>query len=349
MAQPRPLTVSRLERLEDVPAGDWARLAEASGNVFATPEWLTLWWKHFAEGSSLRAHAVEGGDGLVALLPLHLWRARPPRTLRFLGHGPSDLMGPVCGASDRGAAAAALGEALAEGGWDVLLAERLPSAEVLPASLGAREVQREASPVLRIDGTSWEDFLAAKSSNFRQQARRRERKLAKEHELRFRLANDPARLEADLQVLFSLHEGRWAESGSGALRDRRAAFHREFAHVALERGWLRLWLLELGGRPAAAWYGLRYAGRELYYQAGRDPAFEGYAVGFVLLVHTVREAMNDGMREYDFLRGGEGYKDRFTDDQTAVLTLAAGRGVLGRSAVALAPRARRLLRGRMSV
>ena len=195
---------------------------------------------------------------------------------------------------------------------------------------------------------SWDDFLASKSSNFRQQARRRERKLAEQHELRFRLADDPARLDADLEVLFALHEERWTEAGSGALRERRAAFHRDFARVALERGWLRLWLLELDGRPAAAWYGLRFAGRELYYQAGRDPAFERQAVGFVLLVHTVREAMNDGMREYDFLRGGEGYKDRFTDDPTVVHTLAAGRGPLGRAAVALAPRARRLLRGRMS-
>ena len=342
------MTLTTFERLEEVPIAEWGRLAEASGNVFATPEWLTLWWKHFGDGSALRAHMLGDRDRPVALLPLHVWRARAPRTLRFLGHGPSDLMGPVCAPHDRGAAAAALEEALAVGGWDVLLAEWLASPEALPAGLGARELQREASPVLGIDGTSWDDFLAGKSSNFRQQVRRRERKLAKEHELRFRLADDPARLDADLEVLFSLHEERWAESGSGALRERRAAFHREFAHVALERGWLRLWLLELGGRPAAAWYGLRYAGRELYYQAGRDPAFERHAVGFVLLVHTVREAMNDGMRDYDFLRGGENYKDRFTADSTVVHTLAAGRGPLGRAAVALAPRARRLLRGRMS-
>ena len=53
------------------------------------------------------------------------------------------------------------------------------------------------------------------------------------------------------------------------------------------------------------------------------------------------------MREYDFLRGGEGYKDRFTDDDTARRTFAAGRGPLGRAGGAVAPRARRLLRGRL--
>jgi CelD/BcsL family acetyltransferase involved in cellulose biosynthesis len=340
------LRIERYDGLAEVPVADWSLLAERAGNVFGSPEWLTLWWRHFGEERPLRIYAVREGGRVAALVPTYLWRSRAPRTLRFLGHGPSDVMGPACAPEDRPAAAAALLKAAAEGGWEVLLAERLASPEVLD-DLGARELQREASPVLSINGLSWEDFLASKSSNFRQQARRRERKLAREHELRFRLSEDPARLDADLAVLFRLHGERWGERGSGALGERRAAFHRDFARLALERGWLRLWLLELDGRPAAAWYGLRFAGRELYYQAGRDPAYEREAVGFVLLAHTVREAMNDGMREYDFLRGGEEYKDRFTDDDTVVTTWAAGRGALGRAAVAVAPRARRLLRGRL--
>ena len=334
-----------VDDLAEVP-GDWGSLAEAAGNVFGTPEWLTLWWRHFGDGRPLRVYVVRERGRVAALLPLYLWRPRAPRTLRFLGHGPSDVMGPICAPSDRAHAAAGLERVLGEGRWHVLLAERLASTEVLPDDLRAHELRREPSPVLPFEGMSWDDFLASKSSNFRQQARRRERKLAEEHELRFRLSDDPERLDADIEVLFRLHAERWGE-GSDALRERRAAFHREFARLALERGWLRLWVLELDGRPAAAWYGLRFAGRELYYQAGRDPAFERQAVGFVLLVHTVREAMNDGMREYDFLRGGEGYKDRFTDDETVVRTFAAGRGLAGRAAVAIAPRAQRLLRVRI--
>jgi CelD/BcsL family acetyltransferase involved in cellulose biosynthesis len=343
VAPPRPLT----EHLDATPE-EWGRLAERAGNVFATPEWLTTWWKHFGhDDAELRVDAVRDDRDLVGLLPLYVWRSRPPRTLRFLGHGPSDVMGPVCAREDRPVVAAALERSLAHGGWDVLLAERLDSAEVLPPALAARELQREPSPALAIDGMEWEKFLASKSSNFRQQVRRRERRLASDHELRFRLTDDPARLDSDLEVLFRLHRERWGERGSDALSERRAAFHRDFARIALERGWLRLWTLELDGRPVAAWYGLRFAGRELYYQAGRDPAFEKQAVGFVLLAHTIREAMNDGMREYDFLRGGEGYKDRFTDDASAVSSWAAGRGPLGRAAVAVAPRARRLLRKRL--
>jgi CelD/BcsL family acetyltransferase involved in cellulose biosynthesis len=335
--------IRRVGALEEV-GDDWGRLAEASGNVFATPEWLTPWYRHFGADQEQRTYTVHEDGRLIALLPLVLWRPARPRVLRFAGYGPSDQMGPICAPADRAAAAAGLERALAEGGWDVLLAERLPRG--LPLQRG-RVLQSEASPVLPIEG-SWDEYLAGKSSNFRQQVRRRERKLAKERELDYRLADDAARLDEDLETLFRLHDARWSAEGSGALQDqRRAAFHREFARAALERGWLRLWLMELDGRVAAAWYGLRFAQRELYYQAGRDPDFEREAVGFVMLAHSIRAAFEDGMLEYDFLRGGEEYKDRFTDDDTVVETWAVGRGALGRATVAVAPRLRSVLAARL--
>jgi len=339
------LEIGRIDGLEEV-APELSVLAEASGNVFATPEWLSAWWTHFGDDQEARFHTVRDDGRLVALLPLVLWR-RAPRVLRFAGHGPSDVMGPVCAPEDRLVAAAALERVLQEADWDVLLAERLASSDLLPPSLRERLLQAEPSPVLHIEGRSWDDYLASKSPNFRQQARRRERKLAKEHEISFRLADDPDRLDADLEDLFLLHNLRW-QGYSGALLERRAAFHRDFAHRALERGWLRLWLLEVNRRTVAAVYGLRFGGRELFYQAGRDPDYDRLAVGFVLIVHSVREAFNEGLDAYDFLRGGEGYKERFTDaDDTVVETWAAGRGPLGRTTVAVAPRMRGLLASRL--
>jgi CelD/BcsL family acetyltransferase involved in cellulose biosynthesis len=339
------LQIGRIDGFEDIDA-EWAPLAEASANVFGTPEWLTTWWRHFGDDQELRLYTVRDEGRLVAVLPLVLWRRRSPRVLRFAGHGPSDVMGPICAPADRPVAAAALDRVLGNGDWDVLLAERLASPDLLPDTLRERELKREASPRLVISGASWDDYLAARTSNFRQQARRRERKLAKEHHISFRLAEDPNRLDADLEDLFWLHNQRW-EGYSGALLERRAAFHREFAHTAFERGWLRLWLLELDGRTVAAWYGLRYAGRDLYYQAGRDPDYDRQAVGFVLMVHSVREAFHDGMDEYDFLRGGHAYKGRFTDDDTVVETWAAGRGAMGWTTMAVAPRMRALLASRL--
>jgi CelD/BcsL family acetyltransferase involved in cellulose biosynthesis len=127
-----------------------------------------------------------------------------------------------------------------------------------------------------------------------------------------------------------LHRERWGE-GSSSFVPPRDALHRDFAAAALERGWLRLWTLELDGRPAAAWLGYRFGGCEWYYQAGRDPALEREAVGFVLMAHTVREALNDGVREYRLLLGGEAYKDRFATADPGLETVVFARGPIGRA------------------
>ncbi len=64
------------------------------------------------------------------------------------------------------------------------------------------------------------------------------------------------------------------------------------------------------------------------------------SVGFVLLVHAVRDALESGAREFRFLRGDEDYKYRFADADAPVGTCAVPRGVRGRAAVALAARRR---------
>ena len=112
-------------------------------------------------------------------------------------------------------------------------------------------------------------------------------------------------------------------------------FHAQFARRALDRGWLRLWLLELDGRPLAAWYGFRYANAEWYYQSGRSLDAAAENVGFVLLAHTIREAINDGCSEYRMLRGGEAYKARFADCDAGLETVVVPLTFRGRRALAV--------------
>jgi CelD/BcsL family acetyltransferase involved in cellulose biosynthesis len=341
----------------DAARDDWTRLAEASGELFSTWEWASAWWRHLGAGRPLHLLAAYGdGDEIVAILPFYLWRARPVRVLRFVGHGPADRLAPICAPEDRQTAAAAMRQALDErlGGWHVALADRLPGEQGWPALLGDRVFRREPSPVLVADGRDWDGFLASRSKNFRDQARRRERKLAKAHDLSYRLTSSPEELERDYDTLLRLHRVRWGEDSS-SFAGPREALHRDFAAVALERGWLRLWTLELDGRPAAAWLGFRFGGAEWYYQAGRDPSLEREAVGFVLMAHTVRAALDDGMGEYRLLLGGEAYKDRFATDDHGLETVAFARGLRGRAVrtaaragLAAPPGLRRLLRGRRS-
>jgi CelD/BcsL family acetyltransferase involved in cellulose biosynthesis len=331
--------VERLEALDDV-RDEWDALASATRNVFATWEWASLWWRAFGESRTLLTHACRSADArLVGILPLYLWRQRPFRVVRIVGHGQADQLGPICLAEDRPAVARALRGVLADVGADVFLAERVAREEGWSTLLDAEEIRAEPSPVVRFDVETWDDFLRARSRNFRDQARRRERRLAEQHEIRFRLATDPETLDRDLDALFSLHRARW--SGTQTDFGRREAFHREFAARALERGWLRLWLLEVDGHPRAAIHGFRLGDVESFYQSGRDPSFDDRSVGFVVLLHAIREALADGMAEYRLLLGGEAYKYRFANEDREVVTLATTRTRRAHAALAGAVAARR--------
>ena len=343
-----PVTCERVERLEQL-EDDWTRLAEAAGHPFAAWEWSSGWWRRFGDHNDLRAYACRDAEGaVVAILPLRASRLGPLRALRLIGDG--DLRGPICAPAERPAAADGLWDVLSQpGNPRLLLADRLPGGEGWGERLGGRLLRTHPDPVLPLAGASWEELLASRSRNFRQQVRRRERRLVEEHGLEFRLSTDPARLGEDMEALIRLHEMRWGGSSSGVFAGPRGEFQREFAAAAQRHGWLRLWLAEIGGETVAAWYGWRFAGSEWYYQAGRDPRFDDLSLGFVLLAHTVREACEDGAESYRFLDGAEPYKWRFASADLGAETRALGhgpRGAAGSLALAAAARAPASIRQR---
>jgi CelD/BcsL family acetyltransferase involved in cellulose biosynthesis len=318
------VTELRLERGSSLDAirADWNCIGEATTSVFSTWEWASTWWKHVGGDRPLLLWTCRLGDEPVATLPLYLWRTRPLRIARFVGHGPADELGPICRPGHARDVAAALRLGLDEAGCDLLLADQLPCEAGWGSFLGGRRLRHEAAPSLRWTG-GWEDFVASRSANLREQLARRERRLRGSRRVDFRLTSDPASLEADLDTLFRLHRAIHPKSDFGPER-----FHREFAALALDRGWLRLWILDVDERPAAAWYGFRVGGVETYYQAGRDPSLTALSVGFVLLAHTIRTALDDGVREYRFGRGDEAYKYRFATEDAGVETIALAHGAL---------------------
>jgi CelD/BcsL family acetyltransferase involved in cellulose biosynthesis len=333
--RPRRSAALRVERAGSIDAlhDEWAELAAAATNVFGTPEWTSCWCRHFLRGRALELLAFRSASGrLVAVLPLVSLCSRPLRIVRLAGYGPGEDLGPVCAPADRVRVARALPRALERVGAQLLLAEQVSREAGWSALSGVRVLRSDGSPVVRFGGESWDQFLRLRSRGLRKELRRQQSRLDRDHEARFRRGGTtPDALDRELDTLFALHAARRPE-GSRFLRN--AEFHREFAAIARDRGWLRLWFLEVDGRAVASSLGFRYAGVEFDYQGGRDPSWNGSSVGLVLLAHSIRCALEDGVREYRFLRGDEPYKYRFAEHDPGLETFAMARGPRGAVAAA---------------
>jgi len=326
------MSTTVLERVSSITAfeglrEEWTELLRDSPAdcLFLTWEWCFAWWRHLAGARRLSLLTVHRQGRLIALAPL----AVRPRSLRRLLPWPGlELLGTGIAGSDyldlivrRGherEALAALADALVADNL-VLELTQLPRAGSAAAELAARLGQRDwatsespvnVCPFIALSGHSWASYLASLGSAHRYNFQRRLRNLTKQFDVCFEQVGCEAERRAALEVLVELHNRRWDQRGgsesfaTGELR----AFYDTVSRFGLERGWLRLFVLRLDGRPVAALHGYRYGATFSFYQAGFDPAFARHSVGLVTMGLAIKAAIEDGAGEYDLLHGAEPYK-----------------------------------------
>jgi CelD/BcsL family acetyltransferase involved in cellulose biosynthesis len=351
-------------------AADWDALLQASRSncLFLTWEWLHAWWSRLAERRELFLLRVTSGDELTGLLPLAFAPAQlsrcSPRSLEFLGGGAvgSDYLDFII-RDGREA------EAMSEAG-NYLFQQKIPLRLSQTRTLAAaarladywrhklaplREERSNVCPVIDLAGHDWDSYLATLGAEHRYNFRRKLKQLTRRFEVRFELVRCEQERRAALTRLIELHNLRRSFlGGSSAFHTADAlSFHEEVSRTALERGWLRLFMLWLDDRLAAALYGFLYNSVFYFYQSGFDPRFGGFSVGLVMMGLAIRSAIEEGAREYDMLHGAERYKFHWANgvrDLTCLELYPPGiRGELWRHArgwnVDLRTMARKMLSG----
>ena len=318
----------QVDRIEDEAAltrlrPEWTELlrASAANTPFLTWEWLHAWWRHLHAGSNLRLLCVRAGGRLIAAAPLTARRGPPvwlPR-LEFLGTGDagSDYLDLVVRRGSEAEALDAIAAALAAEPLALRL-EHVP-ADSLSAQLADRLDRRGwrslrlpggRCPVIRLAGHTWDSYLSSLGATHRANVRRRLRGLERAFRVRFDRVGTAAERDEALSALAGFHESRFRTRGGStafrtpALRD----FHETATQDALERGWLRMYLLRLDEALVAVMYGLSYEGRFYFYQHGFDDRYERYSIGLVLMALTIRAAIDEGADTFDMLWGTESYK-----------------------------------------
>jgi len=317
----RGLRVAPVASLESL-SGEWNSLAP--DRPFSRYEWLAPWWRRLGTNQRLFTLGVwNESDELVAIAP---WRIeRLPiggRVVRFLGSGAacSDYATLLC-RDEGGAAPAAIARWLtgpARHCWDLLeltgVAADEPSVERLVAALGALGHRVHARPDqscwrVELPG-NWEQFLGGLSASRRQRTRTLWRRAFANSRARIVNVTNVAELEQCFGILVDLHTRRRRSLGQpGCFADPdMAAFLREAAEGMLAAGRLRMFWLELEGRPIAVEFGFSGGDVVHYYQGGFDPDAAAERPGWLCFAASLRMAIDQGYRSFDFLRGDEAYK-----------------------------------------
>lgn len=155
---------------------------------------------------------------------------------------------------------------------------------------------------------SWDEFLGAKSKNFRKQTRNRENRLERNYDTSFQIyTNANERLEQALQDYDQVDRASWKDA------ENYPDFVPTLARRAAEDGALRLGILKLDGRPAAAELWLVSDGVASGLKGHYDPEFQSDNVGQVAMTKMLRHLMDfEGIREFDLGHGVSDYKTHWT-------------------------------------
>ena len=335
MGLQRPYHVERISTEYQLSAlqEPWTDLlaGDPSASLFLSWEWVSTWWRHYGPGKELWVLVAWDASGRLAgiapwmLVSGHLGPLRV-RRIAFLGSGrvsPDHVdvitkqgeQEGVCGAFVRHLDAQ-------KHRWDALDFQGLAQDSVLGCCLTAapgRRLERhiEVSPFAQLPD-DWGVFQkCVLSANRRQQVRRRRRELENAHgeQVVFCRVTRPQELPAAMDTLIALNKSRWHSVGRWTSFDDAlfSAFHRDVAALALERRWLRLYQLCVSGQVVATVYGFRYGDVFYYYQSGFDMDWGRYSPGQLMIAHVIEAAIQEGVREFDMLRGRETYKFSWTD------------------------------------
>lgn len=310
MAVRQLTSFEELQLIEPLWADLWRR--DTIATPFQAPQWVLPWYRHFGSGEVL---AIAAGDDerLDVLAPCLILRDDddPDESLGMLaGSGNTDYLDVLATSA---AAVTTVLQRLAAANcamWDFQQLRECSLLLSAPAPPGCNDAvePQDTCVVLSIDGAG-DELQNLVSTHFRKKLRYYRRSLERAGRVR---VDTPAgeTLDTFMDALFDLHAAHWKQRGlPGMLADSvDQAFHRDVARGMLDAGILRMYAVLLDDRAIAVFYGFAHHDTVYYYLSGYDPSLDHLSPGTIIVAHAIEQAVRDGARTFDFLRGAEDYK-----------------------------------------
>lgn len=347
----RPASTAMLRRLvsfEEVGKARWNELVARSErpSVFQTFDWHTSWWETFKDPSwELLLIAATAGDSLVGLAPLYLrpltLEGRGGREIRFIGEGHGDYLTLILDRDREGLVELFVEEILrhAKGATRAVLRE-IPAETELAHYLRARSSQITSRiglvgemicPRLCLADNDHRLNVILKKEGSKTRAAKLYKQLGKLGEITVEHYKDAGQILPLIGDFFQQHIVRWSvtQYPSLFLNPRNCSFYERFIVDLAPDGLVLLSALRLNDRPVAFHLGLASFGDFLYYKPTFDLSFAKLSPGEVLLRELIEMCASQGFEYFDFTRGDEAYKRRFSSEYHTNLSFMVHRSVIG--------------------
>jgi CelD/BcsL family acetyltransferase involved in cellulose biosynthesis len=199
--------------------------------------------------------------------------------------------------------------------------------------LPLRRQEERVCPYIELPA-SFEDYLRSVSQKMRYEIRRDSRDLLEKAGGRIEVRVAPQDVCANLDTMIQLHTAHWARVNEPGTMGRAGfdCFLRTVCANLPEGVSSRLYLLKHEEKPAAALLAFCFGENMMFYQTGWDPdsPVARLSPGMVLVARAIRDAIENGFRYFDFLRGDETYKTRLTKSSRKTITLLLARSFLAK-------------------
>lgn len=317
---------------------DWNSLLSRSKSysIFLTWEWLYYWWLHFKGNKELFIILIknESNGQILGILPCCIQIDKfinfiPIKKIKFLGTEKvaSDFLDFIIFPGFEQLVIKSVFEYMdmVKDRWDMI---EIGEIEKYSNSIGIvkktvrgkfrlLEQKAQTCPYIKLP-ENFELLLSSLNLKMRSNVKRRMKLIEATNEAKLLLINKKEQLRRNIDTLFDLHNRRFEKKHNG--KNLKSAFcgneikhfHYEIAEQFLLNDWLRFYLLELENKPIAALYNFRYKDRLYNYQSGIDSRLNNWGLGTVLISFCLNSGISEGLKEFNFLRGNEEYKYRWS-------------------------------------
>ncbi len=285
-------------------------------------QWHYSWWRNQGDEDQLALIVAREHDRVVAIAPMMIESRGGERCLRFLGSGSTctDYLQLIVAAGAQLDFPALVADAIVSGieglrGVTLIELEGITD-DVDHCALHAclephfwgYDKRLDSTWVLELPDT-WQAFVQTRSKSLRRKLKKAEKRYSS-GEARVKSTRGQLQFEDAFQTLVELHQRRFESKGQpGVFADtdfKQFLLEATSALAAEQRA--EISVCEIEGRPIVAQLYLTNDRQVQMYQSGVCDQSMRYEPGHLLFTHTIRNAIEAGKKEFDFLRGNEPYK-----------------------------------------